>query len=146
MTILEKTFRFEAAHRLVKGYCGKCASNHGHSWNGRVIVGYLTDELNQYGMLGDYPVLTEVITPMVEQLDHSTLVWEGDNTFVDFLQGQGNKITKFSDNPTSEVVAQHLFKVWRADFAAKGLILHEGVLEETCTTRCRVTEKNQVCN
>ena len=38
MYTLTKAFRFESAHRLAKGYEGKCANIHGHSWNGELTV------------------------------------------------------------------------------------------------------------
>lgn len=35
---LSKVFYFEAGHRLVKGYTGKCNNLHGHSWGLKVTV------------------------------------------------------------------------------------------------------------
>ena len=35
---VRKEFSFDAAHRLVRGYDGKCAHLHGHTWRARFEI------------------------------------------------------------------------------------------------------------
>ena len=72
MYTLTKKFRFESAHRLAKGYKGKCANIHGHSWNGHITVE--VRGLDKYGMAYDYTKLKEFTQKIEKQLDHSILL------------------------------------------------------------------------
>lgn len=139
---LVKKFRFEAAHRLAHGFCGKCANNHGHSWNGHVTVTTRNPELDKFGMVTDYSDIKAVIEPLIELLDHSTIVSSEDETFLQFLISEKQKVFMTIGNPTSEVIALKMFEHWHKLFAEKNLVLQEVVLEETCTTQCIVTQKS----
>lgn len=139
---LTKKFRFEAAHRLGRGYCGKCANIHGHSWNGHVVVKRRDDELDKYGMAVDYSEIKRVIEPVIESLDHATIVDTIDTDTLEFLKKHNHKHYVTYGNPTCEIIALDLFKVWSRDFAQIGCEVVEVVVEETCTTRCRVTQKS----
>lgn len=55
MYSLSKNFRFESAHRLGKGYEGKCRNIHGHSWNGSIKV--KVKDLDQYDFGIDFGLL-----------------------------------------------------------------------------------------
>lgn len=139
MTTLEKTFRFEAAHRLGQGYMGKCRNIHGHSWNGKIVVGKDDDELDKFGMLADFSVLKEIISPRVDELDHTLILCKDDAWLISVCKDAGWKTVLTDLNPTSEVIARMLFAEWSPKFAEKGLTLLEVVIEETCTSRCTVT-------
>lgn len=139
---LTKKFRFEAAHRLGRGYCGKCANLHGHSWNGHIVVKRRDGKLDDYGMAVDYADIKNVIEPVVDALDHATIVDFEDKTTLTFLQREGHKHYVTDGNPTCEVLAIDLFNKWSQEFAQIGCEVVEVVIEETCTTRCRVTQKS----
>lgn len=136
MIILTKKFDFEAAHRLGNGYCGKCASNHGHSWKGHVKVTRRTDTLDEFGMAIDYADIKEVIKPLIDALDHSTIVSEKDETMLRFLIEENQKLFVVPGNPTSEILAQVMLNTWKPLFKERDCVLCEVVLEETCTTSC----------
>ena len=56
---LSKTFRFEAAHRIAKGYEGKCKHIHGHSWNGSITVS--CSKVDRFGMGVDFGVIKQFL-------------------------------------------------------------------------------------
>lgn len=135
MTVeLEKKFRFESAHRLVKGYQGKCNNIHGHSWNGKIVV--LCNKLDEFDMGVDYADLKRVLRPLEDELDHKLILWEGDS-LVDELKDK-TQLVLLKKNPTSEVIATYIF--WYVhDKLIKLKInctLLEVQIEETCTTKC----------
>ena len=62
-----KCFVFDAAHYLPE-YEGKCAQLHGHRW--KVEIGLVGDTDHKTGMVLDFSTLKEIITPMLDKLDH----------------------------------------------------------------------------
>jgi len=68
--LISKTFRFEAAHKLV-GYDGDCANLHGHSYVLEVCV---KDEVSNNGMVMDFKELKNIVSAQViDILDHQYL-------------------------------------------------------------------------
>lgn len=113
---LQKSFTFEAAHRLPKVPEGhKCGRLHGHSY--RVTV-ELSGPVNpETGFVLDFADLSAVVKPVVAQLDHYYL----------------NDIPGL-ENPTSEILARWIYLQ-----IAPGLpssLLAAVVVEETCTSKC----------
>ena len=118
---IRKRFTFEAAHMLPH-HQGKCARMHGHSWVGWVELA--GDEVQQQGpssgMLVDFGDIATQLEPMVEQhLDHYVL-----NESLDM------------ESPTSEAVAQWVYRYLRAG----GMPLTAVTIEETCTSVCTYRE------
>lgn len=118
---LEKSFRFEASHRL-PSHDGKCQRLHGHSFGLMVVVegddGSLTPPGHgpKAGMLMDYGDLSALVKPLLEEcLDHHHL----------------NDTTGLTD-PTSENLAHWVY--WRLKPVCR--LLAEVTVEETCTSRC----------
>lgn len=109
-----KEFSFEAAHRLPNVPDGhKCGRLHGHSFRVQVhVAGPLDPKL---GWVMDYADIKTVVKPVIARLDHYYL----------------NDIPGL-DNPTSEVIAEWL---WRE---LKPLLpqLSRIVINETCTSGC----------
>ena len=118
---IRKRFTFEAAHVLPR-HEGKCRRMHGHSWVGWVEVE--GDELQSSGpstgMVMDFADISALLNPMVEaHLDHWML-----NESLDM------------ESPTSEAVAQWVYRYLRA----RGLPLAAVTIEETCTSVCTYRE------
>ena len=138
MFTLGKTFRFEAAHRLI-GYPGKCANVHGHSWKGSVVVE--CNQLDGFGFGMDFANIKAIMSPLVSELDHSLLLNQGDEDLVRLCRLHEWKVCLFTANPTSEVIAKYLFDHWASmvNTPLKGIRLKEVIIEETCTSMCKYT-------
>jgi 6-pyruvoyltetrahydropterin/6-carboxytetrahydropterin synthase len=111
---LRKTFQFEAAHRLPNlPATHKCRRLHGHSFRAEIVVTGPCDP--KLGWVMDYADISDVFTPLWEQLDHRYL----------------NEVAGL-ENPTSENLA-----IWIWDHLKPALPqLAEVVVAETCTARC----------
>ncbi len=100
---LSKEFQFEAAHRLIKNYSGKCINYHGHMW--RVIITLHGHELDEKDMLIDFNELKPLKKWIDKYLDHTTIIWENDPMLTFFKKNnQRYFITKKS--PTSEHIGE----------------------------------------
>ena len=109
-----KEFSFEAAHRLPNVPAGhKCARLHGHSFHVRVTVEGDIGETS--GWVMDFGDLKAAFRPVHDRLDHRYL----------------NEIRGL-ENPTSEVLAQWIWRELRASLP--GMVEIE--VRETCTSGC----------
>lgn len=73
---ITKEFSFEMAHALY-GYDGPCKNVHGHSYKLVVtVVGSpISDTTNpKQGMIMDFTDLKVIVKPIVEELDHATIL------------------------------------------------------------------------
>ena len=100
---LSKEFCFEAAHRLIKNYSGKCSNNHGHVW--RVITVLHGIELDERDMLIDFNELLPLKNWIDEYLDHATILWDND-PMLEFFKENGQKYFVTKKSPTSEHIAE----------------------------------------
>ena len=98
---------FSAAHHL-EGYRGGCEAQHGHNWEIEVFM--CGEELDKIGMLADFRDVKSALACELEKMDHKDL-----NTLDIFK----------NDNPTSERIAEHLFKV-----------LSKSLNNDTCRVNC----------
>lgn len=89
-------------HRLCNHTEG-CQNLHGHSY--RIVVS-LTGTNNAYGMVFDFGEISQIVRPIIEQLDHSTMLHKDDQPLVDFLQSQNMKLTLVPFHPTTEELGQ----------------------------------------
>lgn len=117
--ILEKDFRFEAAHQL-PNHEGQCRRLHGHSWRGtvRIAGSELMPSGSSAGMVLDYRDINRVLQPLVDKyLDHHFL-----------------NETLGIESPTSEEVARWVYH--QVERSPIGPLLVSVTIEETCTARC----------
>jgi 6-pyruvoyltetrahydropterin/6-carboxytetrahydropterin synthase len=84
---IAKEFRWEMGHRLPEHF-GKCKNVHGHSY--KMIV-ELSGEVNAEGMVLDFYDLKKIVNPIVEKLDHSFLVYSGDEEIITLLEKMDSK-------------------------------------------------------
>jgi len=82
---------FDAAHFL-KGYQGKCAQIHGHTW--KVEVKVRGSQLDQVGMLLDFSLLKARLKEITKKLDHTLI-----NETSEFLHS----------NPTAENISKYIY-------------------------------------
>ena len=111
MYLLKTAATFDSAHFL-KGYNGKCANLHGHTWTVEVTVGQetLTPDGEKRGMVLDFADLKRAVRALADRFDH-TLIYErgslSDRT-LKALRDEGFCLTEFPDRPTAENFA-HCF-------------------------------------
>jgi 6-pyruvoyltetrahydropterin/6-carboxytetrahydropterin synthase len=121
---IEKSFRFEASHRL-PFHAGKCARLHGHSWRGICVCegDTLNVEGPQRGMLIDFGTIGQVVNELVDRyLDHHHL---NDSTGL--------------ENPTCEEVSRWIYEKLLPEIP----LLAAVIIEETCTSRCEYRPSNR---
>lgn len=138
---LTKKFRFETAHRLGKGYNGKCANIHGHSWNGEITVD--CESLDGYGFGIDFGELKKFTKAVEDKLDHGLILHEGDSELAELCVNSGWKIVTLPDNPTCEVLAAWIFDTALEYFSLLPVTVYRVTIEETCTSRCEYYGKTK---
>ena len=82
-----------------------CQNLHGHSY--RLIVALIGTN-NSGGMVFDFGDISRIVRPILEQLDHSTMLHQSDEPLVGFLQSQSMKLTLVPFHPTTEELGQWL--------------------------------------
>lgn len=82
---------FSSSHHL-RDYDGKCENVHGHNWNVEVV--YMSEKLNNVGLVIDFKILKEKLNEVLDTLDHTDL------NAIQYFQ-------KF--NPSSENIAYYIF-------------------------------------
>jgi 6-pyruvoyltetrahydropterin/6-carboxytetrahydropterin synthase len=133
--VVTKEFKFEAAHRLIKNYTGKCTNNHGHSWLVRLhLEGTNLDEKD---MLIDFQDLKILKTWIDDQLDHATLLWEND-PMCDYIKNSGQRIYITKKNPTSEHIAEVILNEAIKLFENSHINVMCVEVNETCTTGAKI--------
>jgi len=98
---------FSAAHHLVN-YKGNCENVHGHNWRVLVAAGY--ENVSDDGIAIDFRELKKALESILEHLDHKDL----------------NNIEYFNENPTSERIAEYIFrKIREQDIPVKNVKVFE---------------------
>jgi 6-pyruvoyltetrahydropterin/6-carboxytetrahydropterin synthase len=133
--VIVKEFRFEAAHRLIKNYTGKCTNNHGHSWN--VKLHLEGADLDEKDMLIDFQELKVLKAWIDENLDHASLLWEKD-PMCQYINDSGQRIFTTKKNPTSEHVAEIILKEAIRLFENSRIRVQCLEVNETCTTGAKI--------
>lgn len=133
--IIHKEFRFEAAHRLLRNYTGKCANNHGHSF--RVKLSLEGSELDEKDMLIDFQETKVLKTWVDETFDHVTILWEED-PLIKYLVETGNRVFLTKKNPTSEHLAEIILQKACELFENSQIKVHSIEINETCTTGVKI--------
>lgn len=134
-----KELRWEAAHRLVGGYSGKCSCNHGHSYVAQVVLALRPGaSLNPYGMIRDFGDFKPLRDWVEAHWDHATLVAEEDASLRAWLEANDQKHYIFPGNPTSEALAQTLFEVASRLLNDQRCVVCRVHVRETCTSEATV--------
>jgi len=80
---ISKDFRWEMGHRL-QCHKGKCFNLHGHSYKLQIEF---TGEIDKNsGMVLDYFDVKDIVSPIVDKLDHTVVVWEKDIELIEALK------------------------------------------------------------
>ncbi len=138
-TEIKKEFGWEGAHRLVKGFQGKCANIHGHSFLARVTLALKPQEkLNQFDFVEDFVVFKALRSWVDVHFDHAMLICKDDKVMLDFLVLQEQKHWVFYNNPTSETIALFLYNKARELYENERIYVSKVEVDETCTSSARV--------
>ena len=130
-----KEFTFEAAHRLVKNYTGKCTNNHGHSWIVKLQV--VCSNLDEKDMVIDFQDMKALKIWIDENLDHATILWENDS-MCDYIRQSGQRIYTTKENPTSEIIGKIILEQAIQMFESSRVLVTSVEVCETCTSAAKV--------
>lgn len=129
--ILNKTFAFEASHRLIKNYNGKCRSNHGHTY--KIILRLEGKKLDDKDMLIDFHETKVLKNWMDEVFDHSTILWEKD-PMIKYMKESNQKLLITKKSPTAEHIAELIMEKAIEIFSNDRIKVHSIEINETCTS------------
>lgn len=82
LTRISKEFHWEMGHRL-PFHQGGCQNIHGHSYR---AVFEVAGELNSSGMVMDFREISDILKPLIKELDHIFLADETDLDTIAFLK------------------------------------------------------------
>ena len=115
---------FSSSHQL-RHYEGKCENMHGHNFT--VEADVVGDKLDpKLGILMDFKELKRLLKVVTDELDHRHL----------------NDLPDFADkNPSSELLAQHVFRRLKALLVAYPVTLAEVMVSEKESSRAYYSER-----
>ena len=135
MQTVTKELKFEAAHRLINGYHGKCRNNHGHSWVVFVTVKLLPGaSLNEFGFVKDFGDFSPLKGWIDDNLDHATVVSSEDSPFLMWLDAAEQRYFTIQGNPTSENLSKLIFEKASLLLNDSSCVVSEVRIKETCTS------------
>ncbi len=104
---IAKDFRWEMGHRL-QCHKGKCYNLHGHSYSLNVeFEGSITKSGN---MVIDYFDVKDLIAPLVDELDHTIIVWEEDTLLLEAMKNLNTNIVVVDFETTAENLCGYFLK------------------------------------
>jgi 6-pyruvoyltetrahydropterin/6-carboxytetrahydropterin synthase len=103
---IARRFEIESGHRLSK-HPEKCKYPHGHTRTVEVVL--RADSLDANDMVCDYKALKTVVERELERFDHAMLLAATDPHRVDFASFGERVVLLEEGDPTTEVLARHLF-------------------------------------
>ncbi len=95
---IAKDFNWEMGHRL-PFHKGKCRNLHGHSYK---LTVEFEGTLDDNGMVLDYYDVKEIVHPIIENLDHSVMVFEEDKELIEVLEKLNSKAVIVPFQTTAE--------------------------------------------
>lgn len=101
---ISKQFNWEMGHRL-QFHDGLCKNLHGHSY--KMIV-TLEGEVDQNGILIDFYDVFKLVSPIIEELDHSFICDKADLELIDYLKKLGSKIAIIDTTTTAENISKYI--------------------------------------
>lgn len=117
-----KVFEVESGHMLSK-HPGRCRFAHGHSRRIEVVVSSETLDAND--MVCDFKALKLAVHAIADRLDHAMALNSADSRKSHF---EGGRVVLFDgQDPTTEVIAKHLYDELAALVRAGGEFQAEGV-------------------
>lgn len=103
---IAKEYSWEMGHRL-PFHEGKCKNLHGHSYKCMVE---LNGEPDKNGMVLDYYDMKTIIQPIIDELDHSFMVYSEDKEVIEFLDKINSRKVVVDFQSTAENICLFLLK------------------------------------
>lgn len=103
---ISKEFKWEMGHRL-PFHSGKCKNIHGHTYKMRVEI---EGDLDSNGMVMDYYDVSSVISPLIDELDHSFIVKDDDSEVIEFLNKLNSKKVVVPFETTAENITLYMLQ------------------------------------
>jgi 6-pyruvoyltetrahydropterin/6-carboxytetrahydropterin synthase len=103
---IARRFEIESGHRLSK-HPEKCKFPHGHTRTVEVVL--RADSLDANDMVCDYKALKTVVERELERFDHAMLLAATDPHRASFASFGERVVLLEEGDPTTEVLARHLF-------------------------------------
>ena len=103
---IAKEFRWEMGHRLPY-HEGQCKNLHGHSYKLLVELSGSTDD---NGMVIDYYDVKKFIKPIIDELDHSFMVFENDEELIAVLKKLSSKMIVVGFESTAENICLYFLE------------------------------------
>lgn len=101
---IAKEFSWEMGHRLTF-HKGKCKNLHGHSYKCVVEIEGTPDS---NGMVLDYYDLSKIVNPLIDELDHSIMVYNEDKDLISALEKLNSKMVVVNFQTTAENICYYL--------------------------------------
>ena len=103
---VERRFTLPMGHRLSL-HKGRCSSIHGHNFV--VLVGVMSEKLNENYMVIDFSVLKAVVEGLTDQLDHCLMINQADFEIAKKLRNMGMRVLSVDYDPTAEKISEDIF-------------------------------------
>lgn len=103
---IAKEFTWEMGHRL-SFHSGKCKNLHGHSYKCWIE---LSGDPNSNGMVLDYYDLKKIVEPILDDLDHSFMVYKNDKELIDLLNKLNSRFVVVDFETTAENICLYLLE------------------------------------
>jgi len=103
---IAKEFKWEMGHRL-PFHKGKCKNLHGHSY--KLMVEF-EGTLNEKGMVLDYYDVKEIVGPIVDNLDHSVMVFNEDKELIEVLEKLNSRYVEVPFHTTAENMCSYFLE------------------------------------
>jgi len=101
---IAKEFTWEMGHRL-PFHEGKCKNLHGHSYKCLIE---LTGEPDKNGIVLDYYDLKKIVEPILDEMDHSFIVWKDDKELINSLEKLNSRMVIIDFQTTAENIFVYL--------------------------------------
>lgn len=119
---IAKRFTIDSGHRLSK-HPEKCKFPHGHTRTVEVVIRALTLDVND--MVCDYKALKTVVMELLEPFDHAMVLAADDPQRAVFAPFAERVVLMIEGDPTTEVMARHLFQRIQASFQPNSVVVTE---------------------
>ena len=135
MYLLKTSASFDSAHFL-KGYNGKCANLHGHTWRVEVEVsaGALVTEGEKRGMVIDFSDLKKSVKALADRYDHTLIYEQGSlrESTLNALREEGFSLIELPVRPTAENFAKLFYEALSRELPVCRVTVYE--TPQNCAT------------